>query len=75
MLENSELVPLHKKGDRTQLARYGGIQHIRRIRTVMALLITVPINAAVEGWLLGFPRGFRPMRGCGDQLHTCKRRS
>ena len=48
----SELVPLHKKGDRTQPANYRGIQLISIVRKVIALVISVPLTAAVEGWLL-----------------------
>ena len=64
----STLVPLHKKGDRTQPANYRGIQLISIIRKVIALLISVPLTAAVEGWLLDYQCGFRPKRSCADQL-------
>ena len=64
----SELVPLHKKGDRTQPANYRGIQLISIIRKVIALVINVPLTAAVEGWLLEYQCGFRPQRSCADQL-------
>ena len=64
----SELVPLHKKGDCTQPANYRGIQLISLFRKVIALLVTVPLTAAVDGWLLEYQCGLRPKRGCGDQL-------
>ena len=35
---------------------------------VTALLVSVPLTAAVEGWLLEYQCVFRLMRGCGDKL-------
>lgn len=45
----SELVPLRKKGVRTQPANSRGVQLISTILKVIVLLISVPLIAAPEG--------------------------
>ena len=67
-IKRSDLIPLHKKGDRTLPSNYRGIQLISIFRKVIALVISVPLTAAAEGWLLEYQCGFRPARSCADQL-------
>ena len=74
-VKRSELIPLHKKGDRTQPANYRGIQLISIVRKVIALVVSVRLTAWAEEHLVEYQCGFRPRRSCADQLFSLRQLS
>jgi hypothetical protein len=71
--KQSELLPFFKKGDAAAPGNYRGIQLISILRKVVALIVSKDLCRRLEPTLLEYQCGFRPQRGCADQLFALRR--
>ena len=75
VVKESELLPFFKKGDAADPGNYRGIQLTSMLRKVLSLIIAKDLCRRVESTLLEYQCGFRPQRGCADQLFVLRRLS
>jgi hypothetical protein len=74
-VKESDLLPFFKKGDAAAPGNYRGIQLISILRKVLALITAKDLCRRLEPTLLEHQCGFRPQRGCADQLFVLRRLS
>lgn len=60
--------PLHKKGSNRDCNNYRGISLLSVVGKVYSAILKKRTRAMVESLLDGNQSGFRPMRGCQDQI-------
>lgn len=71
--KQAEGLPLFKGGDASDPGNYRCIQLISMLRKILALLISRQLRTLGERRLLEYQCGFRPQRGCCDQLFSLRR--
>jgi sarcosine oxidase/L-pipecolate oxidase len=73
--KEAEALPLFKKGDASNPGNYRCIQLVSMLRKVVALVLSRQLRALGEQRLLEHQCGFRPQRGCSDQMFSLRRLS
>jgi hypothetical protein len=73
VVKESVLLPFLKRGDSGDPNNYRGIQLISLLRKLLALILSADLSRLLEPGLLEYQCGFRPQRGCADQLFTLRK--
>lgn len=73
VVKESVLLPFFKRGDSGDPNNYRGIQLISLLRKLVALILSADLSRLLEPDLLEYQCGFRPQRGCADQLFTLRK--
>lgn len=71
--KNATLQFLHKKGDKLDKDNYRGISLLSVPGKVYTRVLYNRIQPLIDAKLLDLQCGFRPGRGCSDQLHVGRR--
>jgi hypothetical protein len=72
-VKKAEGLPFFKKGDASNPSNYRCIQLVSMLRKIIALVLSRQLRAVGEKRLLEYQCGFRPQRGCSDQLFSLRR--
>jgi hypothetical protein len=72
VVKASVLLPFFKKGNAADANNYRGIQLVSQLRKIIALILSKQLCSQLEPSLLEYQCGFRPQRGCADQLFTLR---
>ena len=68
----AQIVPVHKKGSRTQCKNYRGISLLSVLVKVNATVLDKKIRAITEGKVLEEQGAFQSKRSCIDQIFTMR---
>jgi len=70
--KNALIVPLHKKGDKTDVNNYRGISLVQVTYKILSATILKRVQEQLEHKIGEYQAGFRPNRSCSEQIFNLK---
>ena len=68
ILRNAIIAPIYKKGSRKECGNYRGISLLSVVGKLYSSILVDRVRGKVENILGEFQGGFRPLRGCQNQI-------